>query len=47
MYNRDLVADLYKLANTVIEETNYDFKVYDFILFEIIFAFFFVIEEII
>jgi hypothetical protein len=30
MYNRDLVADLLKLANTVIEEANYDFKVKDF-----------------
>lgn len=28
MYNRDLVADLYKLASTVIEEANYDLKVY-------------------
>ena len=27
MYNRDLVADLLKLANTVIEEANSDLKV--------------------
>jgi hypothetical protein len=27
MYNRDLVADLLKLANTVILEANYDSKV--------------------
>ena len=27
MYNRDLVADLLKLSNTVIEEANYDLKV--------------------
>lgn len=32
MYNRDLVADLLKLANTVIEETNYDFKVNELFL---------------
>jgi len=37
MYNRDLVADLFKLANTVIEEVNYDYRVKYFILNEIVF----------
>jgi hypothetical protein len=35
IYNRDLVADLLKLAHTVIAESNYDSKVGKRIYFEI------------
>jgi hypothetical protein len=32
MYNRDLVADLFKIANTILEEINYSSKVKRFSL---------------
>ncbi len=41
IYNRDLVADLFKLANTVIVEANYDSKVIFMIKDKIIYVFFF------